>query len=346
MDNQLLVSTSPHIRSPESIERIMWTVVFALIWPGLAGLLLFGYYVLFVIALSVGTAVATEALIQKLTGQEVTVRDGSAVLTGLLLAYVLPPNVPWYVPIVGSFVAIALAKQVFGGLGNNIWNPALVGRAFVQVAYPTKVSLANWPIARKLPGLFANILDAGSEATCDAISGASPLAKTVPADAAFDLFGQGAGSAYLKLFLGNVGGCIGETCALLLIVGGIYLIWRGYVDWRMPVCYIGTIFVLAWILPSGRIQTEWANNPIYHVLAGGVMLGAFFMATDMVTTPLSKKGLVVFGICGGALVVLIRFYTGYPEGVCYSILLMNTATPLIDRYTRPKVYGSKRETKK
>jgi len=317
MEPNLIVSSSPHIRSDESIPRIMWTVVLALLPGGVLGVAFFGSSALMVICLAVASAVATEAAIQTLAKQRLTASDGSAFLSGLLLAYVLPPNVPWYVPVVGGVFAIAVVKQAFGGLGNNIWNPALAARAFLQLAYPAKVSLSAWPV----PGM-------------DGITQASPLFKEMGA------------SPYglLDLFLGKVPGCIGETSALALLVGGVFLIYRGYVNWRVPVLYIAAVFILTWILPDAKHIAQNAphlvHDPVYHVLAGGVFLGAFFMATDMVTTPLSHKGLAVFAIGCGVLTSLIRYYTGYPEGVCYSILLMNTATPLIDRFARPRVYGT------
>jgi electron transport complex protein RnfD len=319
---ELLVTTSPHIRGPEDIPRVMWTVVLALVPAGLVGVYFFGYYTLFIILLSVLAAVLTEATIQKyLLNQPVSITDGSAVITGLLLAYVLPPGVPWYIPIVGAIFAIAVVKHAFGGLGNNIWNPALAARAFLQVAYPAPIN-SDWRVLKEA-SIMSNIKGV------DAVTQASPLFKE---------FG-GKTYSYIDLLTGNVPGCIGETSAIALVLGGLYLIYRGYVDWRVPVGYIGTVFVLAKLLPA-KIEAPWANDPIYHVLAGGLMLGAFFMATDMVTSPLTKRGLLIFGIGCGVLTTLIRFYAAYPEGVCYSILLMNTAAPLIDRYTQPRLLGT------
>ncbi|HHT9117225.1 MAG TPA: RnfABCDGE type electron transport complex subunit D [Candidatus Hypogeohydataceae bacterium YC38] len=317
----LIVSTSPHIRGPEDIPRVMWTVAGTLVPAGLVGVYVFGYYCLFVILLCVASAVATEALCQRLRGQPITVNDGSAVITGILLAYVLPPSVPWYIPVVGAAFAIAIVKHTFGGLGNNIWNPALAARAFLQVAYPASIN-SDWR-SLKEAGILYNITGV------DAVTRATPLFK----EAGMETY------SYANLLFGNVPGCVGETSVIALLLGGLYLIYRGYVDWRVPVSYIGTVFVLAMVLPA-KIEAPWANDPVYHILAGGLMLGAFFMATDMVTSPLTKKGLLIFGIGCGVLTTLIRFYAAYPEGVCYSILLMNTATPLIDRYTQPKLLGA------
>lgn len=323
----LIVSSSPHIRGPEDIPRVMWTVIAALVPAGLVGVHFFGYYVLTVIFLCVGSAVATEAACQRLRGRPITVNDGSAIITGLLLAYILPPSVAWYIPVVGAVFAIAIVKHVFGGLGNNIWNPALAARAFLQIAYPTPIN-SDWRILEH-PGALQNIVltdDKGQ--LVGAVTRATPLFK----ETGWETYD------YMSMLTGNTPGCIGETSAIALVLGGLFLIYKGYVDWRVPLGFIGTVFVLSQVLPSS-VETPWANDPFYHVLAGGLMLGAFFMATDMVTTPLTKKGLAIFGIGCGLLTVLIRFYAAYPEGVCYSILLMNTVTPLIDRYTQPRLLG-------
>jgi len=350
----------------------MWRVVLALAPAGAWSVWWFGPAVLWVIGLSVGVSVAMEALIQRLSGKPVTIADGSAVVTGLLLAYVLPPNgvvpatagapaqltlLPWYVPVTAAAMAIGVAKHCFGGLGQNIWNPALVGRAFAQVCFPDAVTLPMWPAGDFFGG--------GGQA----VTQATALAKHPAAPHIYSL---------TDLFLGRCGGCIGEVSALLLLIGGIYLILRKYVDWRLVSAYLLTVFLLVMILPAEE-GTFWAESPeswmsrqaqarvapaaagdaaaavgrvvarpkldlaFYHLFAGGVMLGALFMATDMVTSPLTRKGQVIFGIGCGALTALLRFYSGMPEGVCYSILLMNTACPLIDRYTRPRVFGERRK---
>ncbi len=328
----LIVSTSPHIRDAESIPRIMWSVVFSLIPAGIAGIFTFGYYSLYVVFLSCVAAVVSEIFILLLRKQPVvnTIKDGSAVVTGILLAYTLPPGVSWYIPVVGSFFAIAVVKHAFGGLGNNIWNPALAARAFLQVAYPAVIN-SDWRVLQHgIGNLVHSIVRIDPEGKLvDAITRATPLAKEAGAE------------TYLltQLLMGNVPGCIGETSVIALLAGGAYLIYKRYVKWYVPVCYIATVFVFVLILPP-RVTTPWANDPFYHICAGGLFLGAFFMATDMVTSPLTKRGLVIFAVGAGVLTALIRFYSGYPEGVCYSILLMNTATPLIDRYTKPRLYGT------
>jgi electron transport complex protein RnfD len=342
--NPLLVSASPHIHSPESVRRIMWSVVVCLSPAGIWGVIIFGWYAGAVIAVSVVTACITEALVQKLRKADVTIADGSAVVTGMLLAYVLPPNVPLYVPVVGAFVAIAIAKQAFGGLGYNIWNPALVGRAFVQLAYGSVVNLSRWPMLVSGKYFWGNITRTAG-AAADATTQPSPLANESlevlyrAADRAAEFVGYGTKG----LFLGTVPGCIGEVSALLILVGGIYLLARKYIKWQVPAVYIAVVAALTFALPvhkSGFASGGLLGGyPVYQIFSGGLFLGAFFMATDMVTTPLTVRGNIIFAVGCGLLTALIRLYGGYPEGVCYSILLMNTATPLIDRFTRPRQFG-------
>lgn len=333
-NNSLIVSVSPHIRDIESIPAIMWAVVIALIPAGIAGVFTFGFYCLYIVFLSCITAVITEIIILWLRKLPVfnTIRDGSAVVTGILLAYTLPPGVPWYIPVVGSFFAIAIVKHAFGGLGNNIWNPALTSRAFLQVAYPAIIN-SDWRTLTQhgMHRLFHNITQVDADGKLvDAITRATPLAKEA-----------GAETYHLaQLFIGNIPGCIGETSAFALLLGGIYLIYKRHIKWYVPAYYIATVFVMVMILPQ-QSTMPWSKNPFYHIFAGGLFLGAFFMATDMVTSPLTKRGLIIFAVGTGLLTALIRFYSGYPEGVCYAILLMNTATPLIDRYTKPRLYGTR-----
>ncbi|MHC4712483.1 MAG: RnfABCDGE type electron transport complex subunit D [Planctomycetota bacterium] len=362
----LTVAVSPHIRDDETISRIMWTVAVTLVPATFYGVYNFGWYAGAVITAAVVSAVVAEAVWQRLAHKPVTVSDGSAVVTGLLVALVLPPNVPLFVPIVASLVAIIVAKQIFGGLGCNIWNPALVGRAFVQIAYPQYVTLSAWPIL-KGTGLSRILMDIRKAAPVganpvdfDAISQASPLAqealKTFVPDAngtVHMMYGS-----LKSLFLGAIPGCIGETSAVLLIIGGIYLIYKGYVNWKVPATFLGTILVFAFLIPTWKIAgARWLGGlppyefgigepsrlffPLYQVLAGGAVIGAFFMATDMVTTPITSRGQVIFALGCGLITSLVRLVGhGFPEGVCYSILLMNTAAPVIDRYTRPKKYGA------
>jgi electron transport complex protein RnfD len=343
----------------------MWSVVAALVPALVASGYFFGIRAYMHVGLAVATAVATEAIIQRLRKVPVTVGDGSAVVTGLLVAFCLPAQARWFVPIIAAFVAIAIAKQCFGGLGANIWNPALVGRAFVHVAYPTDLNPSAYPVVNSFS---ANVGTVGHAAPAiDAVSSASPMAiiKRVATEGFFDVdvskfLVVGKSPRLWDMFVGNVGGSLGETSALLLALGALYLIYRGWVRWQVPLVYLATVAVGALVLPlhvvERGVQAGAAGwHPIitympgaalrfvaWHLLGGGVMLGAFFMATDMVTSPLTNRGLWIFGAGCGVLTILIRLYGGYPEAVCYSILLMNTAVPLIDRWTQPRIFGHKK----
>ncbi len=338
MNNKLIVSANPHIKTKESITRIMHTVNISLIPAIFASYWFFGIRSIILILVSVITAIATEAAIQKFRNKKVTVADGSAILTGILLAFNVPPFIPWWIVMIGSFFSIAIAKQAFGGLGFNIFNPALIGRAFMLASWPVQMT-SNTYWAKPLSGLglkWANLK------TMDAVSSATPLnlvksaLKTDPKLETLDILAKD-GVSYLDLFLGNVSGCIGETSFLALLIGGLYLIYKGYVNWRVPVFYMGTVFLLALVTPG--------VDATFYLLSGGLALGAFYMATDMVTSPISNKGNIVFGIGLGLFTIAIRFWGGYPEGVSYSILLMNIAVPLIDRYLIPKKFGFRKKEK-
>jgi electron transport complex protein RnfD len=313
MNDRLLVSVSPHLHKGESVRKIMWMVVISLIPAGIAGVYIFGMSALWTIGLGVISALAAEGILQIITKRKITILDGSAFLTGLLLAYNLPPKVPFWLPIVGSFFAIAIGKQVFGGLGQNIFNPALAGRVFL---------MASWP---KYMTTFIRPLN------YDAITSATPLALIKEGKALENI-------SYLDLFLGRRGGCIGEVCILALIIGAIFLLIRGYISWHIPIPYIFTVAAFAFIFgPRGLLSGDW----IFHVLSGGLILGAFFMATDYVTSPLTRKGQIIFGVGSGLITSVIRLWGGYPEGVSYAILMMNAAAPIIDRYTKTRVYGKR-----
>lgn len=297
MEKELDLETkpAPHIKDSVSIERIMYSVIIALIPASAVSVYLFGYYVLAVIALSILSAVVTEYVALRLMGKDFKM-DGSAVITGLLLALIIPPGVPLWVPVVGAAVGIGVGKCAFGGLGHNIFNPAVVGRLFLVGSWPKLMT--TW------------------EAPFDAVSTATPLAS---------------GNASISsLFYGDVAGCIGETSALAILLGGVFLILMKYIDWRVPLVYIGTVGVLMWAL---------GEDPIFQILAGGLFLGAFFMATDYATSPMTKRGRIIFAVGAGVLVVIIRMIGGYPEGVAFSILIMNAFVPLIDRVTKTRTYG-------
>jgi electron transport complex protein RnfD len=252
----------------------------------------------------------SEIIAQKIMKRDVTVNDYSAVITGLLLAFCLPPALPLWMAAVGTIAAVIIGKQLFGGLGNNIFNPALVGRAFL---------LASWPLAMTT-----------WTAPLDTITTATPMGILKEASAQHL-------PSISQLFVGNVAGSIGETSAIALIIGGLYLLYKGHIDWRIPFTYIGTVFVLTALV--GAVQGLGIWYPLYHLFGGGLLLGAFFMATDWVSSPITQRGRIIFGLGCGLLTVLIRLQGGYPEGVCYSILLMNVATPLIDRYTKGRIFG-------
>jgi len=358
----LLVTSSPHLRSPESIPRIMWTVTATLV-PAMAwAVYVFGPLALLTTAIAIVSAVATEALVQKLRGKPVTMADGSAVLSGVLVAFVLPVHVPWYVPMTASIFAMAIVKQLFGGLGCNVWNPALMGRAFVLAAWaPLVVASAAWPTA-----FWHQKRAAGATMAVDAATGATPLTGVkerlrefnggnrgnvaVPrslsdARGAVRQMQQEEATPLDDLYFGRTGGCIGEVSAALLFLGGIVLVALNYINWLLPVLYVGTVALLSWALPipvqgeGTRFLVWFAGQPLFEIFAGGLFLGAFYMATDMVTSPVTRRGQAIFAVGCGLLTVLVRRYGGYPEGVCYAILLMNTATPIINRYTRSRVFG-------
>lgn len=317
MQNRLIVSTSPHVHSGETVQKVMWAVFLSLIPAGVAGVLIFGIHALKIILVSLASCLITEALIQKLTHRKVVISDGSAAITGLLLAYNLSSTVPLWIPAIGGFFAIAIVKLAFGGLGRNIFNPALAARAFL---------LASWP---KYMTDFARPLSA------DAVTSATPL--TMLKEGHVDNLSQ-MGISYWDMFIGLRGGCIGEVCILALLIAAAYLLWRGYIWWQTPVGFILSIGALSWAFAG---DTLFKGDFLFSILSGGVVLGAFFMATDYVTTPITKKGQLVFGIACGGIAFVIRHFGGYPEGVSYSILIMNAFVPLIDRYILPKRYGAK-----
>jgi Na+-translocating ferredoxin:NAD+ oxidoreductase subunit D len=304
-----VVSPSPHIQTTDSVRKIMWTVGLSLLPAGAAGVYLFGMSALNVILVGVVSAMLSEAVLQALTKRKIAVADGSAFVTGLLLAYNLPPEIPLWIPFIGSFVSIAIGKQIFGGLGQNIFNPALVGRVFLMACWPKYMTSFVKPY--------------------DAVASATPLAALREGKIIEHL-------STLDLFLGRRGGCIGEVCIVALLVGAAFLFAKKYISWHIPVSYMGTTAILVFAFGGTRLFTgDW----LFHMLTGGIVLGAFFMATDYVTSPLTTKGQLFFGIGCGVLTAVIRLWGGYPEGVSYAILMMNAATPIIDRFTKARVYG-------
>lgn len=324
-EQQLIISASPHIRSEETTSRIMWSVSAALLPATIMAAYFFGPKAIFLIALTIVSAVAAEYAYQRAMNKEVTVCDGSAFLTGLLLGLNLPPTVPFYIPIVGSVVAIVLTKQLFGGLGFNVFNPALIGRAFLLISFPKLMTIWAEPTAQFVA------MDAKTTATPLGIMKTEGLAKLM------EVFGDKV-TLYKSLAVGNVAGSLGETSAIAVLIGGIFLLIRGYISWHIPVSFLGSAAVLAWIF--GGKGALFTGDPIMHLLSGGLMLGAFFMATDYVTSPSVKKGQVLFGVGCGFLTMLIRLKGGYPEGVMFAILIMNCFAPLIDRSFKSEVFGA------
>ena len=330
----LSVSAAPHIRSEETTQKIMFGVVISLMPAVLGSVYFFGLRALWLTILSIITAVGTEWVIQKLRKVEVTVSDGSAIVTGILLAFNIPAGVPWWIPMVGSFFAMSIGKHAFGGLGYNPMNPALLGRAFLLASWPVHMT-TDWTAPLK-----------GTKSGVEAITNATPLAALKDAIKNLSVEENAAEAAetiaamkgsYLNLLWGKVGGCIGETSVILLLIGAVFLLYKGYINLRIPIGYIGTVALFTWIF--GGTEGYFSGDPLFHVLAGGLILGAFFMATDMVTSPSVPKGQWIFGIGCGIFTVIIRLVGGYPEGVSYSILLMNLVTPILDRHLKQKPFG-------
>lgn len=340
-DEKFIVSPAPHLTSTGTVNKIMWSVSLALIPATVAGIYFFGAKVVGIIGVSILSAIITESIILWLRKKPVTISDGSAFLTGLLLALNLPQDIPLWLPALGAIFAIGVVKQTFGGLGHNIFNPALGGRVFLLLSY-SKYMTTGWAIPR------------GGVISVDGITSATPLtawldasrtlsdpnlAENVRVLASQHLHDLYSSDTLLRLFKGDVGGCLGETSALLLIIGAIFLIVRGIISWHIPLSFLGSLAVFAWILWVPGADKPFHGNILFHILSGGALLGAFFMATDMVTSPMTGKGKIIFGLGCGFLTAIIRLYAGYPEGVSFAILLMNAVTPTIDRFAKPKRYG-------
>ena len=296
-ENQLIMNISPHIRSKDSTNTIMRDVIIALLPTLVAAGVIYGARAIAVVAVSVIAAVVSEFLAEKAMQKEVTVRDLSAVVTGILVAFCCPAGIPFWMVAFGSAVAIVIVKQLFGGLGQNFANPAITARIILFISFAS--AMTDWTTAYP-----------------DVIAGSTPLATM--------------DASYMDLFMGNISGCIGETCKLTLLIGAAYLLIRKVISWHTPVCFIGSVFLLSAAL---------GLDPVYAILSGGVFLGAFFMATDYVTSPSTKLGRAIFGIGCGCITVLIRVYCSYPEGVSFAILLMDILAPHIERVTMAKTFG-------
>lgn len=327
MNNILNVSPSPHQQSPETTRRLMYGVVAALIPALAASIYYFGLGAIIVTLTSVLSCVAVEFLIQKyILKVKPSVTDGSAIVTGLLLAFNVPSNLPVYIIIIGAIVAIGVAKMTFGGLGSNPFNPALVGRVFLLISFP--VQMTSWPV----PSGFKT-------GYVDAVTGATPLGilsegvksgETV--SALMDKI-----PTHMQLFYGYMGGSMGEVAAAALILGGLYLIWKKIISWHIPVTILVTVAVFTGILWLAD-PSKYAD-PLFQLLTGGIMLGAIFMATDYVTSPMTHKGMIIYGIGIGVITVLIRSWGAYPEGVSFAILIMNAFVPLLNMYIKPRRFG-------
>jgi electron transport complex protein RnfD len=321
---QLIVSVGPHVRAGETTAKIMWTVSGALLPAALLSVYYFGVQAVMVILVCLVTSLLSEAAVQWILKKPVTLSDGSAFLTGLLLAMNLPANAPLYIPALASFVAIVIAKQLFGGLGFNIFNPALIGRAFVLVSF------AKIMTTFVAPATSFMALDAKTTATPLVLlkeEGMSKLLEIYHTKAAL----------YRDLFLGNHAGSLGETSVIMLLLGAAFLMMKRYITWHIPIPFIATVGLLTWIF--GGKEGLMTGDPVLHMMSGGLILGAFFMATDYVTGPSVRSAQIVFGVCAGILTTLIRLKGGYPEGVMFAILLMNCFAPLLDRGMRSKVFG-------
>ena len=321
--NKLFVTESPHIRSKNTTSVIMLDVVIALMPTLIAGVVIFGFRAAMLAAVCILTAVLSEFAWCKIVKKQNTIRDFSAVVTGLLLALNLPVTMPYWMAITGTLFAIIIVKQFFGGLGHNFMNPALAGRAFLLTSWAKPMT--TWVAPFSKAPLFGSV---------DAVSSATPLA----------IMENGAElPSYIDMMLGRVGGCIGEVSTIAILIGAAYLVVRRVIDLKVPLVYLATFSVLIFVF--GGKDGLFTGDILYHLLAGGIALGAFFMATDYTTTPYTPKGKLIFGIGCGVLTAVIRMWGGYPEGVSYSILLMNAATPLIDRFTVPRPFGVVKDRK-
>ncbi len=333
MSQPIIISASPHVHSDRTSKKLMYDVVIALIPAFLVSLYVFGIGAFIVTAVAVISCLLFEYLIQKfLLKTEVTIGDGSALITGILLAFNLPSGLPIWMIIVGSLVAIGIAKLSFGGLGFNIFNPALVGRVFLLVSFPVQMTM--WPTAV-----------VNNTSIADAVTGATPLGLIKEGLMFGDTMTNISADlpSNIDLFIGLTGGSIGEISALALLLGGIYLIVRKVITWHIPVTMLVVMAVMTGIF--WLINPEQYASPLIHILSGGALLGAFFMATDLVTSPMTKKGMLIFAIGIAVITVVIRLFGAYPEGVSFAILIMNAFVPLINTYFKPRRFGSKIKSK-
>ncbi|MBN1348601.1 RnfABCDGE type electron transport complex subunit D [candidate division KSB1 bacterium] len=359
MEYQFFVSSAPHFSDKDTVQKIMFDVVLALL-PAMAAAIYYFEGAAWVILVSIAACLATEAIVQKLLKKPITISDGSALVTGILLAFNLPAGIPLWMPIIGAVFAIAIGKHAFGGLGYNPMNPALLGRAFLLASWPKEMTTFGalrdgTRASGLLPDAFSSLVEKNPtlQQFVDTITSATPLNAMKQAQ---DIVANSAAyvedkvtvatlvmnklsdlDSYSELFLGKVGGCLGETSVALLLLGALYLMYKRRIGWKIPFSYIGTVALLSWIF--GGPDALLKGDALFHALSGGLILGAFFMATDMVTSPVTYWGRIIFGVGCGIITVVIRLIGGYPEGVSYSILLMNLTVPLIDKFTKPRIFG-------
>jgi electron transport complex protein RnfD len=329
-EHALIVSVSPHVRGKETVARIMWTVNLSLLPAVIMSIYYFGPKAAYVTGLCILASVLSEHIYQKALKKESTIGDGSAFLTGLLLGMNLPPSVPFYIPLIGSFVAIIITKMLFGGIGYNIFNPALIGRAFLLISFPKLMTIWSEPTARFIA------MDAKTTATPLGILKEEGLAQLM------EVFEDKA-DLYMNLLMGSSAGSLGETSVIALLAGAAILFYKRYITWHVPIPFLATVAVIAWAF--GGESGLFTGDPIIHLLSGGLILGAFFMATDYVSCPTVRKGQIIFGTGCGAITMLIRLKGGFPEGVMFAILLMNCFAPLIDRSVQPAMFGAVKEKK-
>ncbi|MFH1727293.1 MAG: RnfABCDGE type electron transport complex subunit D [Pseudomonadota bacterium] len=315
----LIVTSSPHVFGDDSVEKVMYNVVIALVPAILFSAFYFGIQALIVLLVAIAFSIGFEALFQKLFKMKIKCFDGSAIVTGILLAMNLPSNCPIWLVVLGAFIAIFLGKMVFGGLGNNPFNPALVARVFLLISFP--VQMTSWP--KPDPSKFWSV---------DSVTAATPLGILKSGN-----ISEIMQIPFNEIFIGNVGGSLGEISALALLIGAAWLMYKRYISWHIPFSFIGATFIFTEVFYI--IDPDKYASPVFHMFTGGLILGAFFMATDMVTSPISKKGKIIFGLGCGFITAIIRLWGGYPEGVSFAILIMNSVTPLIDKYTMPKRFG-------
>lgn len=319
---KLIASSNPHIRTNEDTRSIMLDVIIALCPALLMSVIRFGFRALIAVVVSMASAMFFEWLYRKLLHKTQTLGDLSAAVTGMLLAFVCPVTLPYWMLIVGNFFAIFVVKQLYGGLGKNFLNPALAGRAALVACYTGQMT--SWIDPSTKAPLFGGL--------ADVVTAATPL-TTMKSGEFAELTAQ---YSLSDMFIGNIGGSLGEISSMMLLIGGLYLIFRKVISWQIPVAYIGSVAILTFLFPQGNDALTWM---LYNVLGGGLFLGAFFMATDYVTSPVTKRGQLIFGLGCGLITVFIRYFGSYPEGVCYSILVMNCCTWIIDKYTKPTRFG-------